>query len=418
MSAELGTYTAILAPMLVLVCLSAFFSGSEAALFFLDRRDREAFARGTRSQRTAAQLLRDPESLLSAVLFWNLLINLAYFTLASVTSTRLSGAAGGAFSLGSLLALIVVGELVPKNLAVLNTRRLAAQVALPVAAAVRVVRPVLPLLRTVNLLSRRLLWPGFAAEPYLEIADLERAIHLAADEAHRQLEHTVLQNIVELSDLRADEVMRPRAHLRTFRPPVHLTSLQGRPPQSGYLLITEPDSDELAAAVPLRRLAALPDEHLERLAEDVVYVPWSTSVAAVLETLLRRGRLVAVVVNELGETIGVITLDDILQLTFGEAGVPLHRTLHRSAIMEVAPGVWHATGMTNLRRLARVVGRPFPETHSVTLSGVLQEALGRIPQPGDTGQWGELNFRVLDSPQQGPLLAELTLAPSTAEDRA
>ena len=89
----------------------------------------------------------------------------------------------------------------------------------------------------------------------------------------------MLENIVSLSEIRADELMRPRVQLRTFRPPVDLADLRAAPAASGYLLVIEPESEELAAAIVLRQLTDVPGEHLERYAEPVVYVPWCTTVA-------------------------------------------------------------------------------------------------------------------------------------------
>ena len=97
------------------------------------------------------------------------------------------------------------------------------------ALAVRALDPVMPLLKAVNVLSRRLLWPGFEPEPYLEVADLERAIELSTSDANLiEQEQAVLRNIVSLSETRADECMRPRMQFMVFRPPVRLADLGGR----------------------------------------------------------------------------------------------------------------------------------------------------------------------------------------------
>ena len=124
---------------LLLVC-SAFFSSSEAALFLLGSQDRRQFASGNRAQRAAARLLRDPDRLLTAVLFWNLVVNITYFAIAAITSLRLERAGrtdyAGLFALGALLSIIFFSELLPKSLAVLQPRRLAAWLSLPLATTV------------------------------------------------------------------------------------------------------------------------------------------------------------------------------------------------------------------------------------------------------------------------------------------
>ena len=403
-----------LAVMGALMAASAFFSASEAALFYLSRPERLRLARGNRRQRLAVALLADSDRLLTAVLFWNLVANLTYFTLSSIATLQLqrsgNATAAGSVALGALLGIIFFGELLPKTLAVQQPAVVAALLAVPLSAAVRLLDPLLPVFRLANLLSRRLLWPRFQAEPYLRTSDLERAVRLSTSDASLlQQEQWVLENIVSLSEIRADELMRPRVQLRTFRPPVALADLRGGWPQSGYLLVVEPESEEVIGAIALHTLTTAPEQHLERYAEPVVYVPWCTTVARALETLRRQNRRVAVVVNEFGETIGILPVDDILDTIFSHAPSRSERLLRRLPIRLVRPGVWQVTGMTSLRRLVRHFNVAMPQSKSVTVSGAVQEALERLPQPGDTCRWGPFHLCVLDVTERGQLLVELTL---------
>jgi putative hemolysin len=406
-------YAPWLVAMGLLIVGSAFFSSSEAALFSLNRQERRRLASGNRAQRIAAALLADPDRLLTAVLFWNLVTNVSYFTIASITSMSLEAASraaeAGTFAAGSLLVIIVFGEMLPKNLAVLQPRAAAALFAVPLLAAVRILDPVLPLLRRVNLVSRRLLWPAFKPEPYLRVRDLERAVELSTSNATLlQQEQVVLQRIVSFSEIRADELMRPRTQFFAFRPPVALVDLGGRIPPSGYLLVTEPESDEVAGAIALRQLAEVPREHLETYAEPVVYVPWCTTVAEALEAMQREGRQVGAVINEFGETIGILTFDDILDEIFSPTSSRSRRLLQREPIRQVAVGVWHVTGMTTLWRLVRYFGVDRPASKSVTVAGIIQETLERLPNPGDECRWGPFHFKVIDVPHRGRLTVELT----------
>jgi CBS domain containing-hemolysin-like protein len=412
-------YAPWLAVMAVLLVASAFFSASEAALFSLSRRDRRRLAAGGRGGRIAAGLLADIDRLLTAVLFWNLLVNLTYFTLGSIVSLQWqrggSPTAAGSLALVALLACIFFGELLPKSLAVGQPLALAGLLAVPLAAAIRLVDPVLPALRLAHLLSRRLLWPRFQAEPYLRTSDLERAVRLSTTDAALLAQgQRMLESIVSLAEIRADELMRPRVQLRTFRPPVSLADLRGPFPASGYLLVVEPESEEVAGAIALRNLSVVPEEHLERYAEPVVYVPWCMTAAAALETLRRHNRRVAAVVNELGETIGILPVDDILDTIFSDAPSRSQRLLRRQPIRQVRPDTWQVTGMTSLRRLVRHFQVPMPPSKSVTVSGAVQEALERLPQPGDECRWGPFQMRVLEVPERGQLLVELTLVEEQA----
>ncbi|MCH8924246.1 MAG: CBS domain-containing protein, partial [Planctomycetes bacterium] len=300
-------------------------------------------------------------------------------------------------------------ELLPKSLAVIRPRALSAMVGVPLAATVRALDPVIGIFQTVNLLSRRLIWPGFQPEPYLAIRDLERAVELSSDDAHLvEQEQAVLQNIVSLSEIRVDELMRPRIQFMSFHPPVALADLKGRMPPGGYLMVTEPDSEEVAAAIALNELSEMPEEHLEFYAEEVLYVPWSATVGAALEEMRTKDRRVAAVVNEFGETLGILTLDDILDTIFTPSPSRSERILDREPIQQVSHSTWHVTGMTSLRRLGRFFHCELPASKSVTVAGILQVSLQRLPAPGDTCAWGPFRFKVIDVPERGQLVVELT----------
>ncbi len=398
--------------MVVLVGCSAFFSCSEAALFYLGREDRRSMQRGGPAERWANDLLSTPQRLLSAILFWNLLINLAYFTLAAIIGIRLDlageGTAVGATAVGSLLVLIVFGEMLPKTMAVIHPVLVARLVSLPLSGAVRMVDPLMPLLRGVRIVSQRLFFPRFEPESYLELHDLDQAITLSTtDQTLAERERTVLRNVVALSDERVEEVMRPRVHYRSFRPPVNLASLEGHLPPSGYLLVTERDNDEVAASVAISELSDPQADRLDAAAKTVSYVPWCATVAEALDDLRRNDRHIAAVINELGETIGIVTIDDIMETVFHEPSSRSERMLRTASLTKIDNRTWEATGMTTLRRLARRLGRRLPESKSVTVAGVLQEELQRMPTAGDVVCWGDLRFTVLTAPERGLLKARV-----------
>ncbi len=396
--------------MAVLIGCSAFFSASEAALFSLRPADRHALSNGTRSQRMAASLLEDPERVLSAVLFWNLVVNIAYFAIASIVERQLPDGSSLRWPLriGSLLVIIFFSEMLPKTVAVLITRSLSSVVSLPLSFMIRVIDPIMPTLRLLMLASRRLVWPGFKPEEGLVTADLERAIKLSTTDAKLlDQERTILENIVALSELRADEAMRPNTQLKVFRPPVRLEDLQGTKTRSGYLFLTEPDSENIGEAVRLESLWSLHPDHLEAAAEPVDYVPWCATLADVAGLLLGKDREVAAVVNERGETIGAITTDDLMDVLFSKSPSRSMRILNREPIQQVSDGVWHATSMTNLRRLGDYFELELPSSQNNTVGGVIQESLQRIPEVGDACTWGPFRFEILETVEGEQLVVQV-----------
>ena len=123
----------------------------------------------------------------------------------------------------------------------------------------------------------------------------------------------------------------------------------------------------------------------------------------------RQDRQVTVVINEYGETIGILTFDDVLDTIFRAPADRSGKLWNRSLVKPVAPGVWHVTGMTSLRRLASELEIAPPPVKSRTVTGCIWESLQRIAVQGDEVEWGPFLFRVLEAPAHGLLLAELRL---------
>lgn len=407
--------------MLGLLALSSFFSSSEAALYSLSRSDRKTFETGTRGQRAAARLLSDPDRLLSAILFWNLLINLLLFSISSAVVLRLEKVNhphasywSYSFAAASVLVVIIFAELIPKSLGVLLSSTHSAFVAIPLSFAVRAVDPIMPLLRGINVISRRLVWPGFQPEPYLEVADLERAIEASsADQELVEHERRTLQQLVSLSSIRCDEWMRPRGQLDVFRPPVHLEDLKGELPRHGYLLLLDPEEDEIVSWVAVKDFVRVPQKNLEHHAEPVIYVPWSATLSVVFQEMQTKDREVAVVVNEHGESIGILTIDDMLDTVLLDPAAQTDFTDApnlfgaRRPIVEVEKGLYRAVGTLSLRRAAQTLDIEIEEDDPKTISGILQLQLGRLPAEGDSCQWKRLELRVLRAPARGAPIVEI-----------
>ena len=378
---------------------------------------------GTRSEQAAFELLGNSERLLSAVLFWNLVINITFFAISSAVAIRmerseqLGQGAAIAFAACSLLGIIFFSEMLPKSISVLQPRLIARLLSLPLSAFVRILDPVMPLLQGVNLITRRLFFPSIRQEAYLDVGDLERAIEItgSSDESVIRQEQAVLQNIVQLSSIRVDEWMRPRTQFEMFRPPIQIEDLNGQIPRSGYLLISENDSEEIEKAVRLDNYFNLPHAEIEKLGEPVLYLPWCSTVADALEKLSHKDREVTVVLNEYGETIGILTIEDILETVFTYAPSRSKRLLDKNPIHKITDGKWVISGMMSLRYLIRELEEELeglagiPETHCVTVAGVIQEEMQRLAEQGDQCDWGPMCFKVIEIENRGNLLVELTL---------
>ena len=387
---------------------SGFFSGSETALFYLSRDELRRMRTGSAAERTASRLLQNPDRLLTAVLFWNLVINVAYFAVSLVTAKRLvtggHSSLGGVLSLLSLCSIILLGEVIPKSLAVSLRYPVAVIAAWPLAVAVRILDPILPWLELTTSAVRRVFWPQLRPEPYLQTEDLERALEtseLGFELAH--LEQSILQRVLDLSEMTAEELMRPRNTLKLWLAPVHLADVQSDLSRLDFLYLRDEDDETIHAAVPVRNLSHFPEKHLEKLAEPVIYFPWCGTLSDVLTQLRTRLSTVAVVVNEYGEMIGVITESDILDTLLNPESSRARRLLNREPIQSTSDGKIQVHGLTTLRYLARHLGIDFEagDDGLLTVSGLLHEELQRFPLVGDKCRWEGYELHVIEAAALG-----------------
>ncbi|MEZ6064850.1 MAG: CNNM domain-containing protein [Planctomycetaceae bacterium] len=385
---------------------SSFFSGSETALFFLSRDELRAMQVGAARQRAVARLMERPDRLLTAILFWNLLINLMFFAVSVVVGHRLvSGGhttAAGLLSVLTLVGIIVFGEVLPKSVAVMFPRRLSEVVVWPLTFAVRALDPIMPTLATITGGIRRALYPNLKREPFLDADDLEKSLEsLPAGQHIVPYERSVLHRVLDLSETTAEEMMRPRGSYNVWAPPVSLDRIRNQLKQSEYILIQDVEPESIRGAISLSSLTYLPNDNLENLAMPVEYVPWCAKVADVLDLLQERLRSLAVVVSEYGEAVGILTEEDILDSIFAPQPSRGRRLLRREPVLSVGEGKWHVEGITTLRYLASRLGLDYDpdEDDSITVGGLMQEEFERLPQVGDECEWLGFHLRVFEIPQ-------------------
>lgn len=402
--------------MLAMVVCSAFFSASETAFFFLTRDQIRAFSSGNRRQKMVAALMANPDRLLTAVLFWNLLINLAYFSVGVVVMQKLNyegyNIVAAVLGILNLLGMIVFGEVIPKSVAVVFRRNIAVAASWPMAAAVAVLDPIIPMLGSIAHVLRRSLWPHVGVEAHLQPEDLERAIDASAATTAEllEMEQQVLHNILDLSEVTVEDVMRPRNLVVSVSPDdviegCHVATIRSM----DYLLLKEDGPDVFTHAVALNRITAKPGVTFRDIAEKVIYVPWCANLAYVLAEFRNRFCNVAVVVHELGEMVGVVTYEDLLETVFSSSPSRTRRVLGREPVIQIAENRFHAEGLVTLRYLYKQLRIPFDnnddDNNQNTLAGLFHEKLERMPEVNDVVVQDGWIFKAIEVTQQGQVRA-------------
>jgi putative hemolysin len=385
--------------LLLLLACSAFFSGSETAFFNLTQRQVQQLAASpARLPKLAARLLRRPGHLLNCLLFGNMLVNVLFFAVSSVLALNvgrlwgLGAATASAFL--SFLALVLLGEILPKSLSFSNSRSLAVAAALPAFLVVQTVGPITSVFRVLFLepVLRLFFGPARTAQA-TTLADFRALVSLSR---HRgwigEAENRLLGEVVELGPLKVRHVMQPRVDLVASEVSESPASARARM-QSHHLtkiLVYARTVDNLLGVVSLRHLFLKPDVPLERLLQPVPFVPEQKTVESLLEFFRRTGTDLAVVVDEYGGIAGSVRLEDIAEELFGRIETPPSV----EPIKLLGPFQYRLAGDLAVHDWAEVFGIDLEDIRVATIGGLVTTLLGKIPRKGDVTHIGNLRFTV------------------------
>ncbi|KAF1057179.1 MAG: hypothetical protein GAK45_02527 [Pseudomonas citronellolis] len=389
----------------LLVC-SAFFSSVETGMLSLDRyRLRHLAKQGNRGARRTSWLLLRTDRLLSTILIGNNLVNVIASSLATVLALRLWGEAAVApTALGLTLVLLIFGEITPKTYATLRPERVAFPASLPLLWMQRLFTPLLWLMNGFSNGVLRL----FGLDPVkrgtrpLNSDELRSVVSESSAPltANRQ---DMLLNILDLEKITVNDLMIPRNEIHGIDLEDELDVIIGQLRTTAHtrLPVFRNDINQVEGIVHMRQVARLlthdqlTKDSLRAACLEPYFIPESTPLATQLVNFQKQKRRIGVVVDEYGEVIGLLTLEDILEEIVGEFSN--QDALRNPDIHPQADGTYVIDGSANLRDLNRSLGWQLPSEGPKTLNGLITEALEQIPDCAVCLRIGPYRLEILQS---------------------
>jgi putative hemolysin len=374
--------------LIVLLGLSAGFSGSETAFFSLGQVELARMEKeGSGSGRKVVALLRRSHDLLSALLIGNLLVNTAASVVATSLCLHWIGPKGIAIAVPvTTLALLLFGEITPKMLALRFRQRVAIMVQQPMSLWLVVTGPLLKIIGwLVSLLIDNLPFDRSGSRN-LTTAELQTACTLAVEEGTlTETEGQSLARLLQQEDLDVSHIMTPRTSVVALRRDMSLRQVLGASRRAGFnrYPVMDIESGRPVGLFHLKDLLAQSPVRAYPLKEnlrDILFVPESKDVASLLAKMRDGQTHLAAVVDEHGDFAGIVTLADCLQALMG----PVADTMDRSQDMiPLGDGRWVISGRTDLRELEENCGISLPPSRDyVTVAGFMMTNLGRVLEPG------------------------------------
>jgi CBS domain containing-hemolysin-like protein len=331
---------------------------------------------------------------------------------------------------------VLLGELVPKSLALQRAERIALAVAGPVDVFIRMTRPAVKLMNVSASLVLRLFGAPLRGE---SSAHSPEELKLLATATRRvgllpAFQEEMIHRAIELNQVAVSEIMTPRGKIVSLPAdmPLELASARIVEEQHSRIPVYEPAqgrdhiigvaySKDVARLMHFRGVAqGLRNLEpsgitLRQVMRDVLLVPETKLAVELLQEFQDRRRQIAIVVDEFGSTLGLVTAEDVLEQIVGELEDEFD--IGKSLPLPAAGGGLLLDGSASLRDLVTQLRWNFPRTHGVeTLAGFLLAQLGYIPTEGDSLEFGGRRFEI--TRMEGKRIAQVRVDPVAEEEEA
>ncbi|MBY0576669.1 MAG: HlyC/CorC family transporter [Gallionellaceae bacterium] len=380
--------------LLLLLLCSAFFSGSETSMMAINRYRLNSLVRkGNRSARLASRLLGKVDKLLGSILLGNTLLNVASAAVTNIIILRLFGQDDVAILLGTLaitFALLVFSEIMPKVIAASYPERIALPASYVLTPLITLFHPVVSV---ATALVKGFLWLlriRIQTDQSKQKMTLEELRGLVLDAEHfmPRKHQKMLLNLVDLERITVNDVMIPRNQIEAL-------DINAEPAELRQQIITchhtllpvyaDAPSNiigilHIKRAPALLQEAALDIVQLRETLHEPYFIPSDTPLLKQLQQFQERHTRLGLVVDEYGELLGLVTLENILEEIVGE--FTTQSPAQAGKFLRQEDGSFLLEGSSSLRELNRKLGLHLPLKGAKTLNGLILEHLEDIPETG------------------------------------
>jgi magnesium and cobalt exporter, CNNM family len=392
----------------ILLVLSAFFSGSETALTAASpARMHTLEQQGDKRAGVVNGLFSHKDRLIGAVLLGNNLVNILASALATSLLIRLAGDTGVAYAtLGMTMLILIFAEVLPKTYAIHNADRVALTVARTMQVVVQALSPITVTVQwivrsTLSVFGLRIISPLGSS---LREEELRGAIELHTGEGEEERHaREMLRSILDLADVDVEEIMVHRSNVATIDVDQPAEKIVEEVLASQYtrLPLWRDDPDNIVGvlhAKALFRAVHTQKDDLGKLdvttiANDPWFIPESINLLAQLQAFRKRQEHFAIVVDEYGEVLGVVTLEDILEEVVGE--IADEYDIDQEGALTMRDGSVVVEGTVTIRDLNREFDWRLPDEEASTIAGLVLHEARRIPEVGQTFVFHGFRFEIL-----------------------
>lgn len=422
--------------ILLLVLANGFFAGAEIAILAAGRgRLQQQAEKGNRGAKLALDLAADPNRFLPTVQVGITLVgtfaaafggaSLAKYLEAWLKVQKFSFLTGYEEELALTLVVfmiaflsVVLGELVPKRMALQHANTLAGIVALPMAILSRVARPAVWVMARSTDGVLFLLGSSKASEPSVSVEDIQHLLKTGHEEGVLDgVERQVAAEALRLGDSMVKQIMRSRLEIDALEINTPPQEVLGALAMAGFsrLPVYEDNLDQIVGYVHLKDIVRQQYMgwaiDLRKLMHPALFVPGTLTIDRLLQRFQAERNQLAIVLDEFGGTEGMVTLEDVMMELVGEINTG-NRHDNAQAIVQRDENSWLVDGQVTMDELAEKLHIRHPELleprNFSTVAGLVLSQLDRIPKIGESVLWIGWRFEVID--MDGPRIDRLMVA--------
>ena len=377
--------------MLILLAMSAFFSGSETALTTVSQIKMKTMAKeGDGRAKRVLAVLEKKDKMLSAILIGNNIVNLSASSLATTIATKLLGSVGAGIATGILTFLILIfGEITPKNRAQANTVNLS----LRYAGIIWYLMTILtPLIFVINHLSGAILRLIDGNNSGDDQKMTEEELRTIVDESKEEgviltNEQKYIHNLFDFSDATAKEVMIPRIDVTMVNVNWSYDKLMDliREEMLTRMPVYEGDKDHIIGIINVKDLLLKKegDFHIRDYLRDAYFTYEMKNTLELFQEMRKNSISMAIVLDEYGAVAGLITMEDLLEELVGEIRDE-YDSDEEDDIVVLSDREFLVQASMNLEDLCKVLPLNFESDDYDTLGGYLTGLFDHVPEVGET----------------------------------
>ena len=395
----------------ILLILSAFFSGSETALTASTRSRLTGLnIKGKKNAQIAINLLNDKESLIGAILLGNNLVNILASSLATSLLIKMFGDSGVAYAVLIMTVLIVIfAEILPKSYAISNSEKMALKIS-------PIIRPFVFFLSPITWLMEKIVHGIFAifGMNYIKNSrslSVQDEIRGTVDLHHKEgrlykFDKDMVKGILDLSVIGIEDVMVHRSNMFTVNIDDDANNIISAVINSPYTRIPvwKNDTENIIGIIHAKNLLRLisTKKNLPILNEDIKktllepwFVPETTTLKEQLQMHLNKRTKLAIIVDEYGALMGMISLEDIIEEIVGDISDE-HDVIVKGVDVN-SDGSFNINGNVEIRDLNREYGWELPDSEANTISGLIIHESRSFPKPGQKFNYYGFQFEILET---------------------